>query len=74
MPRLKQALDTGRRIADALDVRVADVEHLLAGILAVSDSMAVEILRRLGVSADSARAALERRMDVDPQSLRAPRR
>jgi ATP-dependent Clp protease ATP-binding subunit ClpA len=74
MPRLKQALDHGRRIADGLGRPLADGEHLLAGILAVSDSMAVEILRRLGVGADKVRAALARRLDVEPQRLGAPRR
>jgi hypothetical protein len=57
MPRLKQALEHGRRSADGLDVPLADTEHLLAGVVAVSDSMAVEILRRLGVSAADVQAA-----------------
>jgi ATP-dependent Clp protease ATP-binding subunit ClpA len=74
MPRLKQALEHSRRIADGLDVRLADSEHLLAGIVAVPDSMAVEILRRLGVSATDVHAALAERMDVAPQRLGATRR
>jgi hypothetical protein len=74
MPRFKQALEHGRRIADGLDVRLADTEHLLAGIVAVPDSMAVEILRRLGVSVDDVRAAIAERLDVDPERLGARRR
>jgi hypothetical protein len=74
MPRLKQALERGRRVADGLGARLADTEHLLAGILAVPDSMAIEILRRLGVSADAVRSALAERLDVDPQRLGATRR
>jgi hypothetical protein len=74
MPRLKQALEHSRRIADGLDVRLADNEHLLAGIVAVRDSMAVEILRRLGVSAADVHAALAQRMGVAPQQLGAQRR
>jgi ATP-dependent Clp protease ATP-binding subunit ClpA len=74
MPRLKQALEHGRRIADELGTPLADTEHLLAGIVAVTDSMAVEILRRLGVSVDDVRAALAERLDVEPQRLGAPRR
>ena len=58
MPRFKQALEQSRRIADGLDVRLADTEHLLAGILAVPDSLAVDILRRLGASATDVLAAL----------------
>jgi plasmid maintenance system antidote protein VapI len=74
MPRFKQALEHSRRIADGLDVRLADTEHLLAGIVAVTDSMAVEILRRLGVSVDDVCAALGERLDVDPKQLGARRR
>jgi len=74
MPRLKQALESGRHVADGLGVRLADAEHLLAGILAVPDCMAVEILRRLKLSADDVRAALAQRLGVDPQRLGTTRR
>jgi hypothetical protein len=74
MPRLKQALERGRRVADGLGARLADTEHLLAGILAVPDCMAVEMLRRLGISADGVRAALAERLDVAPQRLGTRRR
>jgi hypothetical protein len=55
-------------------VRLADTEHLLAGIVAVPDSMAVEILRRLRVGGAEVRAALADRLDVEPQRLSGPRR
>jgi hypothetical protein len=74
MPRLKQALEHSRRLADELDVRLADTEHLLAGIVAVSDSVAVEILRRLGVTSAEVRASLSERMGVAPERLGARRR
>lgn len=74
MPRYKQALEHSRRIADGLGVRNADAEHLLAGIVAVPDSLAVEILRRLQVSPDAVRDALAERLDVVPHRLGAPRR
>jgi Clp amino terminal domain, pathogenicity island component len=74
MPRLKQALEHSQRIADGLDARLAGSEHLLAGIVAVPDSMAVEILRRLRVSAADVQAALAERMHVAPQRLGAVRR
>jgi hypothetical protein len=74
MPRFKQALEHSRRIADGLDARLADTEHLLAGIVAVTDSMAVEILRRLGVSVADVRAGLAQQLDGEPQRLGAPRR
>lgn len=74
MPRLKQALEHSRRIADGLDARLADTEHLLAGIVAVPDSMAVEILRRLRVTPAEVHAALAERMGVEPQRLGPTRR
>ena len=69
MPRFKQALEYSQRIARALGQQVADTEHLLAGVLAVPDALAVEILKRQNVSATDARAALAQRLDVDPQLL-----
>jgi hypothetical protein len=74
MPRLKQALEHSRRVADGLDTRLADNEHVLAGIVAVPDAMAVEILRRLGVSSAQVHAALAERMGIAPQRLGASRR
>jgi Clp amino terminal domain, pathogenicity island component len=71
MPRLKQALDHGRRIGDGLGVRLAGPEHLLAGTVAVDGAMAVEILRRLRVSVADVRAELAERLDVDPERLGA---
>jgi hypothetical protein len=69
MPRLKQSLEHARRVAGRLGHQVAGTEHLLAGILAVPDALAVEILERHGVSADAARAAIAARLDVDPGQL-----
>jgi hypothetical protein len=73
MPRYKQGLEHSRRFADGLGSRAADTEHLLAGIVAVRDSMAVEILRRLKVSADDVRGAIADRLNVEPQRLGGPR-
>ncbi len=66
---LKQAIEHSQRIADGLGHRVTNTEHLLAGILAVPDALAVELLKRLGVSADDVRAELARRLDIDAQRL-----
>jgi hypothetical protein len=75
MPRFKQALEHSRRIADALGAQVPGTEHLLAGIVAVPDSMAVEILRRMKVKPDAVRDALAERVGVDSDRLGArPRR
>jgi ClpA/ClpB-like protein len=53
---------------------VTNTEHLLAGLLAVPDALAVEILKRLGVGIDDVREALARRLDVDVQRLSVTRR
>jgi Clp amino terminal domain, pathogenicity island component len=74
MPRLKQALEHSRRIADGLGSSAPDTEHLLAGLVAVPDGMAVEILRRLRVSAGDVRSALGARLGVEPGRLGPPRR
>jgi hypothetical protein len=68
-PRLKQAIEHSHRIADGLGHRVTNTEHLLAGILAVPDALAVELLKRLGVSAEDVRAELARRLDIDVERL-----
>jgi len=73
-PRLKQAIEHSQRIADGLGHRVTNTEHLLAGILAVPDALAIEILKRLGVSADDVREALARRLEIDAQRLVVRRR
>jgi Clp amino terminal domain, pathogenicity island component len=72
-PRLKRALEHARRFADRLGHQAADSEHLLAGLLAVPDCLAVEILARCGVEAGAARAALAARLDRNPSTLSPPR-
>jgi hypothetical protein len=73
-PRLKQAIEHSWRIAEGLGHRVANTEHLLAGILAVPDALAREILKRLGVRPDDVLEALARRLDIDVQRLGGRRR
>jgi hypothetical protein len=74
MPRFKQALEHAGRIADELGHPFASTEHVLAGIVAVPDAMAVRILDCLGVSADDVRAALAARLGVDSARLVVTRR
>lgn len=74
MPRLKQALEHSRRIADGLGAPVADTEHLLAGIVAVEDSLAAEILRRQKRAPADVRGALAKRLGVEVERLSPTRR
>lgn len=73
-PRLKQALEHAQRIAGAVGQQVAGSEHLLAGILAVPDALAVELLARQGVRANRIRAELAQRLEIDPEQLVVARR
>jgi ATP-dependent Clp protease ATP-binding subunit ClpA len=74
MPRLKQAIEHARWIAVDLGDRDASAEHLLAGIVAVPDSIAVELLRCVGVSADDVRAGLAAELGIDASRLIVRRR
>jgi ATP-dependent Clp protease ATP-binding subunit ClpA len=73
-PRLKRALEYARRFADRLGHPAADTGHLLAGLLAVPDCLAAEILARCNVDADTVRVGLAARLDSDPSALAPPRR
>ncbi len=69
MPRLEQSLHYAQRIATSLGGQNADTEHLLAGILAVPDAVAVHILAGQGIRRDDVRASLARRLGVEPRQL-----
>ncbi len=73
-PRLKQALEHAQRIAGAVGQQIAGSEHLLAGILAVPDALAVELLARQGVGANRIRGELAQRLEIDPEKLVVARR
>jgi hypothetical protein len=74
MPRLKPALEHSRHIANELDVPLRGHEHALAGIVVVPDSMAVEILRRLCVSAANVQRCARPPDRLAPQRFGATRR
>jgi hypothetical protein len=74
MPRLKEALENARRIAEDLGPRDASTEHVLAGIVAVPDAMAVRMLECLGVGAGDVREALGAQLGIEPARLAVVRR
>lgn len=76
MPRFKQALVLAGRLAERRGLTIADTEHLLAGIVAVPDALAVEILSRHGVTPEDVRGALADRLRIDEEqlSIALPRR
>lgn len=54
MPRLKQSFEHAARAAGKFDS--IDTDHLLIGLIEVRGALAMELLERLGVSADAIRA------------------
>jgi hypothetical protein len=62
--KAKRSLSEALRSAQARQDREIGVEHLLLGLLAVQDGVAVELLARLGVGVDAARAAVLAELDT----------
>ncbi len=62
--KAKRSLNESLRQAQARGDRSLGVEHLLLGVLAVPDGLAIGLLARLGVSPDAARAAVLADLDA----------
>jgi hypothetical protein len=69
MPRLKQALENARRIAESLGQDPPGTEHLLAGVVAVPGALAIELLKQAGVRPGDVREELASRLDIDADRL-----
>jgi len=69
MPRLKQALELARRLAEAHGRDRADTEHLLLGLVQVKGTLAARILAELGADADRVRAQLASMLGVEAEDL-----
>lgn len=69
MPRLKQALELARRLAEAHGRDYADTEHLLLGLLQVKGTLAGRILAELGAGEERVRAQLASMLRVDAAEL-----
>jgi ATP-dependent Clp protease ATP-binding subunit ClpC len=68
-PRLKRALEIARSHARSLGHRCMNTEHVLLGLVDISDSVAAEILRDLGAPADTVRDELAGMLGVEPEQL-----
>lgn len=62
--KAKRSLSEALRSAQARKDREIGVEHMLLGLFAVQDDLAVELLGKLGVTADAARAAVLADLDA----------
>lgn len=68
--RARNAVIAARARADAQGVRAVGPEHLLLGVLADADSVAVRVLANLGVDVADTAAELERTTGSDADALR----
>ena len=62
--KAKRSLSEALRSAQARKDREIGVEHMLLGLLAVREGLAVELVGKLGVSPDAARAAVLAELDA----------
>jgi ATP-dependent Clp protease ATP-binding subunit ClpA len=60
--RAKRAIELAVQEAHRRNASVAGTEHLLLGLVAEADGVAVRVLERLGIGPDAVRAAVERRL------------
>ena len=71
-PRARRVLDSAQREALQLRHGYLGTEHLLLGLLAVSDGPAAEILHRLEVSAEAVRGGVKRIIGAGSDSVVPP--
>jgi hypothetical protein len=71
-PRARRVLDAAQQEALQLRHGYLGTEHLLLGLLAVSDGPAAEILHRLEVSAEAVRGGVERIIGAGSDSVVPP--
>lgn len=69
-PRAQQVLQLARREAERLNHGYVGTEHLLLGLIALGQGVAVEVLRKMGVDLERARREVERLVGAgDPMLL-----
>jgi len=63
-PRAQRAIQLAAREADRFNHAYIGTEHLLLGLVALGEGVAVEVLESMGVSLDDIRLAVERQVGV----------
>ena len=67
-PRAQRAIQLARREADNFNHPYVGTEHLLLGLIALSEGVAVNVLERLGVSLASVRMEVEKTVGHGPET------
>ena len=63
-PRAQQVLMLARKEADRLNVNYVGTEHILFGIIALGQGVAVNVLRKNGIELELVRAAIKKMIVV----------
>ena len=67
-PRAQQVLQLARKEADRFNHGYVGTEHLLLGIIALGQGVAVNVLQRLGVNLEAVRLEVEKAVGVGPET------
>lgn len=66
-PRAQQVLSFARREADRLHHKVISTEHLLLGLTALGQGVAVNVLRKMGLDLETVRAEVKKLTGAGPE-------
>jgi ATP-dependent Clp protease ATP-binding subunit ClpC len=67
-PRAQQVLQLAKKEADRFNHGYVGTEHLLLGLIALGQGVAVNVLQRMGVDLDTVRTEVEKAVGVGPDS------
>jgi ATP-dependent Clp protease ATP-binding subunit ClpC len=70
-PRAQQVLALARREADRREDRFVGTDHLLLGLLALGQGVAIKVLRKHGMDLEQLRNAVEKGIDVQNEKVLA---
>lgn len=67
-PRAQRAIELARKEADSFNHPYVGTEHLLLGLIALGEGVAVSVLERMGVSLESVRMEVEQAVGTGPET------
>ena len=67
-PRAQQVLQLARKEADRFNHGYVGTEHLLLGLIALGQGVAVNVLQKMGISLESVRLEVEKAVGVGPET------
>ncbi len=67
-PRAQQVLQLARKEADRFNHNYVGTEHVLLGLIALGQGVAVNVLQKMGISLDQLRLEVEKAVGVGPET------